>query len=276
MADIGAAELGQMTEGMNDSQRMIFQSQYGSVRKDRGTGLLLAVLGWDRFWLGQTGLGFLKYLTAGGCGIWWLIDIFTASSRCDDYNREKAQEIASVMRIEQPRSASRADSPIVLPVVPPSAERPSPDSSFIKGATLLESPSAAAPVVASGKGKTVFDPGPSAHVASPGAKLTGWLVSFTLTQSGDDHRLREGRNIVGAEPGCDVVVRDPSLSAKHAVIICRDGHVQLRDNDSTNGTYVNGEDVFGKGAVDLKNLDVVRFGRVEFRLYVLAQPEPRG
>ena len=98
MAELGAAELGQMTEGMSDSEKMIFQSQYGAVRKDRGTGLLLSVLGWDRFWLGQTGLGILKYITGGGCLVWWLVDIFTAGSRCDDYNRQKAQEIAAAMR----------------------------------------------------------------------------------------------------------------------------------------------------------------------------------
>jgi len=101
MAELGAAELGQITQGLSDSQRMIFQSQYGSERKDRGTALILAVLGWDRFWFGDLGLGVLKYITAGGCLIWWLVDIFTAGSRCDDYNRLKAQEIAAAMKIMQ-------------------------------------------------------------------------------------------------------------------------------------------------------------------------------
>lgn len=99
MAELGAAELSQMTQGLSDSQKMIFQSQYGSERKDRGTGLILAVLSWDRFWLGDIGLGVLKLITAGGCGIWWLVDIFTAGSRCDNYNRQKAQEIVAALRV---------------------------------------------------------------------------------------------------------------------------------------------------------------------------------
>lgn len=47
--------------------------------KDWMTAVLLSffvgVLGIDRFYLGHTGLGILKLLTLGGCGIWALIDL---------------------------------------------------------------------------------------------------------------------------------------------------------------------------------------------------------
>lgn len=48
---------------------------------------LLGTLGIDRFYLGYVGLGVLKLLTGGGCGIWWLIDlILIAMNRLPDSN----------------------------------------------------------------------------------------------------------------------------------------------------------------------------------------------
>jgi len=84
---------------LDDSKKMIFQSQFGSEKKDRGTATILALFMYDRIWLGDIGLGIVKLITLGLCGIWGLIDIFTAGSRCDDYNRKKAEEIIASLKV---------------------------------------------------------------------------------------------------------------------------------------------------------------------------------
>lgn len=61
--------------------------------KDPTTLLLISIflgtLGIDRFMLGETGMGILKLLTGGCCGILTIIDWFTISKKTKEYNFNK-------------------------------------------------------------------------------------------------------------------------------------------------------------------------------------------
>ena len=61
--------------------------------KDTTTMLIVSLfvgsLGVDRFMLGETGLGVLKLLTFGGCGIWTIVDWIIIVKKTKEYNFNK-------------------------------------------------------------------------------------------------------------------------------------------------------------------------------------------
>jgi len=72
--------------------------------------------------------------------------------------------------------------------------------------------------------------------------------------------LKLGANRVGRHPDNDFTIEHPTISSLHCEIILRDSGVVLRDLESTNGTYVNGEKV---REVQLAPGQTVRLGDVE-------------
>ena len=80
-------------EEMDDEKFFLVQ---GTEFQKPSTILLIAILlGWERFWLDDVVLGIVKILTANGCGIWWLIDIFSAKDRAKEYNFKKFNQVTS-------------------------------------------------------------------------------------------------------------------------------------------------------------------------------------
>lgn len=70
--------------------------------------------------------------------------------------------------------------------------------------------------------------------------------------------------VIGRSPDCDLVLRDMTVSSRHAELRRVAGNWLLADLDSTNGTHINGWRA-GEGFT-VRPGDWVRFGRVRFRV----------
>ena len=83
-----------------------------------------------------------------------------------------------------------------------------------------------------------------------------------LIISGSTHELTEDRVTIGRTRDNAIVVRDPSVSSRHAELCLTGATYLLRDLGSTNGTRVNGISVT---ETVLRFEDRIRFGAVEAR-----------
>jgi len=75
--------------------------------------------------------------------------------------------------------------------------------------------------------------------------------------------------LIGRSAACDFVIADGTVSAEHAVLMHIDGDWTLRDNGSTNGTYVNGLRVVDEMLVRAGDELALGYSR-----FILAPPRP--
>ncbi len=69
--------------------------------------------------------------------------------------------------------------------------------------------------------------------------------------------------LIGRQSDCDIIVDDDRASRYHIILGWDHGHAYLRDNQSTNGTVVNGQP--GLGVVPLRNGDIVEVAGTKLR-----------
>jgi S1-C subfamily serine protease len=84
---------------------------------------------------------------------------------------------------------------------------------------------------------------------------------MTGTRAGDTRDLGATRLLIGRDPLCELrfdATRDVEVSARHAELREENGNAVLRDANSTNGTYVNGERI--RGERTLHDGDVIQLG----------------
>jgi pSer/pThr/pTyr-binding forkhead associated (FHA) protein len=96
-------------------------------------------------------------------------------------------------------------------------------------------------------------------------KLVGWLVSYTIDPLGIDFRLYEGKNVIGSAPDNEITVMgDKLVSSRHATILFRSNKFRLKDEFSTNGTFLNNEDIEDE-VIALTDGDIIKVGATFFK-----------
>ena len=75
---------------------------------------------------------------------------------------------------------------------------------------------------------------------------------------------KDTNTIIGRSDNCHITIKKPAISSEHAHIYFEDDHFWVKDNDSCNGTRVNGLPISGKEKLNLN--DVVRVGDYSFTL----------
>ena len=86
------------------------------------------------------------------------------------------------------------------------------------------------------------------------------LTVYFPEDSPTTHEFVGDKLTVGRLAGNDVALDEGSVSSRHAELVVQDGGVILRDLDSTNGTFLNGEQVTGEHP--LNEGDEIYFGSV--------------
>jgi pSer/pThr/pTyr-binding forkhead associated (FHA) protein len=74
--------------------------------------------------------------------------------------------------------------------------------------------------------------------------------------------------VIGRDPQCQLRPASPAVSKQHCGLSVRDGKVFVRDCGSTNGTFINGEQIAAER--EAKSGDRLRVGPLEFDLKIEA------
>jgi hypothetical protein len=99
------------------------------------------------------------------------------------------------------------------------------------------------------------------------SRLTAWLAApAEITRAsllGLDWSGGQAELLIGRHQRCDIVLRDPSVSRRHARLTFRDHKWIIQDLRSTNGTIVNGARV---GRSEVRPGDLLALGDERLRV----------
>jgi FHA domain len=123
---------------------------------------------------------------------------------------------------------------------------------------------------------------PGGHVgAGETRRLTGMLVTYTWRPEGEYFPVREGKTFIGSgdvssealHRRCDIhVPHDETMSAEHALILCRQGHYEILDQISSNGTFLGGQMLKANQGTELPNYADIKTGSTLWTFIMIKPP----
>src|SRR4029434_6604959 len=89
------------------------------------------------------------------------------------------------------------------------------------------------------------------------------LVVLSAGMTGRSHELKVDKTTIGRVEDNTFQIAEPSVSSHHCEVLLRGNEVLVRDLNSTNGSFINGEKITEKV---LKPGQTLRLGQIEMRL----------
>jgi pSer/pThr/pTyr-binding forkhead associated (FHA) protein len=100
------------------------------------------------------------------------------------------------------------------------------------------------------------------------------LVVLSEGMTGRTHELKADKTTIGRVEDNTFPIAEPSVSSHHCEVLLRGADVVVRDLESTNGTYIDGDRITESV---LKPGQILRLGQIEMRLETdAAQPAKKA
>ncbi len=91
------------------------------------------------------------------------------------------------------------------------------------------------------------------------SKVYGYIDIFYNDKLDKTYKITERDLIIGRDPSrAQIIISEPIISKSHCTFFIREDKVFVKDNNSTNGTYVKGERII---EYELKNDDIITLGK---------------
>lgn len=111
------------------------------------------------------------------------------------------------------------------------------------------------------------------RVETQPAHRTASLRALDGPERGRAFIVPPGVTSVGRAPDNDIVLDSPNVSRRHARVECGESGIRVVDQNSTNGTWLNGEAV---RVADVTNGDEITFGGVRMAIEIHSTNAPGG